>query len=492
MQHVEGLWDRRTSAAPQETPFVASGSRPAKRPNLIFILADDMGWGDLGCYGSLHIRTPQLDRLAAGGIRFTDAYSASPWCSPARIGLYTGKNPGRFEAGLEEPLTTRNETNGIPHGHPTLPSLLRNAGYRTAMFGKWHCGWLPWFSPLKIGFETFFGNLDGAMDYFTHIDTLGLPDLYEGETPIGMDGYYTDLITDRAVGYIRGIPPGDQFYMQVNFNSPHWPWEGRNDRDVAERIANDYTTGNAPFPLLHNDGGSLAKYGELIEAMDEGIGQILDMLDETGRASDTLICFASDNGGERYSFMWPFIGEKGDVTEGGIRVPFIARWPAAFYPAQCSDGYSIFMDWTATFLDAAGTAPDPAFPIDGRSLLPWLVDGEPHPQHDLMWRISSQGALRRGTMKYVVDDRPSARMGNWPIVPGTRHLLFDLSGDGREAANRAGHDPDKLNSLRAAYEQAAATLLPYPADHRGRPENSPVLRSPQHASANQPARSAPD
>jgi arylsulfatase A-like enzyme len=474
MQHVEGLWDRRQSNAPHEADFVAQGTRPTKRPNLIFILADDMGWGDLGCYGSLHIRTPHLDRMAVGGVRFTQAYSASPWCSPARIGLYTGKNPGRFEAGLEEPLATRNETNGIPHGHPTLPSLLRDAGYRTAMFGKWHCGWLPWFSPLKIGFETFFGNLDGAMDYFTHIDTLGLPDLYEGETPIGMDGYYTDLITDRAVDYIQRTPADDQFYMQVNYNSPHWPWEGRNDRDVADRIANDYTSGNVPFPLFHSDGGSLSKYGELIETMDEGIGRILDMLDETGRADNTLICFASDNGGERYSYMWPFVGEKGDVTEGGIRVPFIARWPAAFKPAQCSDDYSIFMDWTATFLDAGGASPDPAFPIDGRSLLPWLVDGDPHPQHDLMWRISSQGALRRGTMKYLTDNRPSARMGNWPMVPGTRHLLFDLSGDGREAANLARHEPDTLNRLRDAYEQAAATLLPYPPDHRGRPENSEV------------------
>ena len=492
MQNIEGLWDSRMSRAPHEKAFAALGSRPSKRPNLIFILADDMGWGDLGCYGSLHIRTPNLDRMAAGGVRFTHAYSASPWCSPARIGLYTGKNPGRFEAGLEEPLATRSETNGIPPGHPTLPSLLRGAGYRTAMFGKWHCGWLPWFSPLKIGFETFFGNLDGAMDYFTHIDTLGLPDLYEGETPIGMDGYYTDLITDRAVDYIKNTAGTDQFYMQVNYNSPHWPWEGRGDRDVANRIAADYASRNVPFPMFHFDGGSLAKYGELVEAMDEGIGRILDMLDETGRAGDTLICFASDNGGERYSFMWPFVGEKGDVTEGGIRVPFIARWPAAFDAGQCCDGYSIFMDWTATFLDAGGTAPDPAFPIDGRSLLPWLVEGEPHPQHDLMWRISSQGALRRGPMKYLVNHRPSAFMGNWPTLPGTRHMLFDLSGDGREAANLARHNPEELRALQNAYETVAAALLPYPLEHRGLPENSPVIRTPRHASPTQPAVSAPD
>jgi arylsulfatase A-like enzyme len=226
--------------------------------------------------------------------------------------------------------------------------------------------------------------------------------------------------------------------------------------------------------------------------MDEGIGRILDMLDQTGRANDTLICFASDNGGERYSFMWPFVGEKGDVTEGGIRVPFIARWPAAFDAGQCSDDYSIFMDWTATFLDAGGTSSDPAYPIDGVSLLPWLCDGEPHPQHDLVWRISSQGALRRGSKKYLVDHRPSARLGNWPMTPGIRHLLFDLSGDGREAANLARHHPDELQQLRGAYEAAISTLLPYPPNHRGRPENSAVLHGPQLASSSQPARSAPD
>ena len=483
MQHVEGLWDSRIADEPSERKFQARGKRPAKRPNLIFILADDMGWGDLGCFGSLHIRTPNLDRMAAGGVRFTHAYSASPWCSPARIALYTGKNPGRFEAGLEEPLSTRSETNGIPHGHPTLPSMLHEAGYRTAMFGKWHCGWLPWFSPIKIGFETFFGNLDGAMDYFTHIDTLGQKDLYEGETPIDMDGYYTDLITDRAVDYVHTVATDEQFYMQINYNSPHWPWEGRSDRDIAERIASDYQDGKHIFPILHLDGGSLAKYGELIETMDEGIGRVLDALDATGRADDTLIVFASDNGGERYSFMWPFVGEKGDCTEGGIRVPFIARWPAALDGGQVSDQHHITMDWTASFLDAAGTAPGPDTPLDGVSLVPWLVEGEPHPDHTLFWRVSSQGALRKGTHKYFVDHRGNAPVGNWPRYPGTRHYLYDLSGDGRECADLTRWDPERAAELRAEWERIDATLLPYPPGHRG---------VPRRATADKPAVSRPD
>ncbi len=481
MEHIEGLWDRRRSGSPEERAFTALGQRPSKRPNLIFILADDMGWGDLGCFGSLHIRTPNIDRIAAGGVRFTHAYSASPWCSPARIGLYTGKNPGRFQAGLEEPLSTRAEWNGIPNGHPTLPSMLLDAGYRTAMFGKWHCGWLPWHSPLKIGFETFFGNLDGAMDYFTHIDTLGQPDLYEGETPVGMEGYYTDLISDRAVDYVTSCDPSEQFYMQVNYNSPHWPWEGRDDRAVGDEIQRRYEAGEQPLPILHADAGSLAKYGEMIEQMDEGIGRILDALDATGRSDDTLICFCSDNGGERYSFMWPFVGEKGDVHEGGIRIPFVARWPAAIAGGQRSDGHNILTDWTATFLDAARTSP--AAPLDGVSLLPWLVGGDAHPDHDLFWRVSSQGALRRGKFKYVFNQRDHALFGSWPRIIPFSHALYDLSGDGREAANVARHHPELMASMRAEWERLAAELLPYPEGHRG---------LPRHATATKPAISQPD
>ena len=459
-------------AGPGERPFRPTGrGRPAGPPNIVWILADDLGWADLGCFGSLHIRTPVLDRLAAGGVRFTHAYAGSPWCSPSRISLYTGRNPGRFVAGLEEPLRTRAAGNGIPADHPTLPSLLRTAGYDTAMFGKWHCGWLPWFSPLRIGFGEFFGNYDGAMDYFAHIGTLGQPDLYEGETAVERVGYYTWLIADRAVEYLRR-PRTDPFYLQLNFTAPHWPWEGPDDADVGERIAADYRAGNVPFPLLHLDGGSLAKYGELVEAMDTAIGRVLDALDATGRAGDTIVVFSSDNGGERYSFQWPFVGEKGDVTEGGIRVPFIVRWPAALDAGQVTDAPTTTMDWTATLLDAAGTAASTEHPLDGPSLLGWLLGSQAYPEHDLFWRISSQGALRRGRFKYVRDGRDAAVLGNWPRWPGPRHLLFDLGGDGREQANLARHHPALLAELSAEWDRIAADLLPYPPEHPGLPRQA--------------------
>ena len=483
MQAVDGLWDRRNDAMAAESRFRPNGAgRTARRPNVIWILADDLGWGDLGCFGSLHIRTPALDRLAAAGVRFTHAYSSSPWCSPTRISLYTGRNPGRLAAGLEEPLRTRADGNGIPAGHPTLPSILRDAGYDTAMYGKWHCGWLPWYSPLRIGFNEFFGNYDGAMDYFTHIGTLGEPDLFEGETPVEQVGYYTWLIADRAVEYLSR-PRTDPFYLQLNFTAPHWPWEGPHDQPVGERIRDDYANGVGFLPLMHLDGGSLAKYGELVEAMDAAIGRVLDALEASGQADDTIIIFCSDNGGERYSFQWPFVGEKGDVQEGGIRVPFIFRWPAAIDGGQVSDSPNCTMDWTATLLEACRTEPHPEYPLDGTSLFGWLTGDVDFPRHDLFWRVSSQGALRRGRFKYVRDGRDRPILGNWPRYPGGAHLLYDVTGDGRERADVARHHPDVLAQLAEAWERINDDLLPYPPDHPG---------LPRHATAAFPAVSQPD
>lgn len=454
--------------------FASRGAgRPPKRPNIVFILADDLGWADLGCFGSTEIETPRLDRLAAEGIRFTHAYSSSPWCSPARIALYTGRYPGRLEAGLEEPLRTRRDGNGIPHDHPTLASLLVDAGYETAMFGKWHCGFMPWYSPVRSGFQRFYGCSDGAFDYHEHIGTLGQPDLWDGETLITEPGYFTDMISARAAEWI-GDDRGAPFYLQLNYTAPHWPWEGRDDADVGARIRADFEaqTGPDSWPLLHWDGGSIAKYCELVETMDEGIGVVLDALAATGTADDTIVCFASDNGGERWSKNWPFVGEKGDITEGGIRVPFILRWPAAVDGGQVSADPHIMLDWTATLLDAAGAAPDPGHPLDGPSLLPWLVDGDAHPDHDLYWRISSQSAIRRGRFKFVRNERGWSRLGNWPIRPGSFEHLYDVTVDGREAADIARFHPDVLEELRTALDERNDEMLPYPPDHPGLPRQS--------------------
>ncbi len=458
-----------------ESPFRSRAGGRTEPPNLVFILADDLGWADLGCYGSTEIATPNIDRLAAEGIRFTHAYAASPWCSPTRIALYTGRNPGRLPVGLEEPLRTHAEDMGIPADHPTLPSLLLDAGYETALFGKWHCGWLPWYSPLRIGFQTFFGNLDGAVDYFEHIDTLGQHDLWEGETPVEEVGYYTEMVSRRSAEWItteREAP----FYLQLNYTAPHWPWEGPDDADVGAEIRRRYESGEDALPLLHIDAGSLDKYREMVEAMDDGIGEVLDAIEAAGATENTLIMFCSDNGGERWSKNWPFVGEKGDLTEGGIRVPFVARWPEAIDPGQVSDDANITMDWTATMVDAAGAAPGPDHPFDGVSLLPWLLEGADYPEHDLFWRLASQGALRRGRLKYLRDGRDRGYLGNWPRGFNRRRgyfdLLYDVTVDGREQAQIARHHPEELSEMKAAWEVYEAELLPYPTTHPNLPRHA--------------------
>lgn len=437
--------------------------RPAERPDLVFVFADDLGWADLGCFGSPDIRTPNLDQAAASGVRFTHAYSASPVCSPTRIGLYTGRYPGRLHAGLEEPLRTRDERNGIPHDHPTLPKLLADAGYSTAMFGKWHCGWLPWFSPIRAGFQRFYGCLDGVIDYFEHIDTLGLHDFWEGETEIDEVGYATELISRESAAHIRAA--GDEpIYVQVNYTAPHWPWEGPGDAETGARIRAEYDAMEVPtsYPLCDFHSGSIEKYVEMVEAMDAGFGEILAAIDDRGRAADTLLVFSSDNGGERWARNWPFVGEKGDLTEGGIRVPFFASWPAAVDGGQVCDRPTITMDWTATMLDAAGVAPDPAYPLDGPSLVPYLVEGAEHPGHDLFWRTNSQVAMRRGDVKYLHDRRPRPGLGQWPVHEGDYHLLYDVTVDGRERADLAPHHPDLVAAMRAETERFEASMLPYP------------------------------
>lgn len=460
------------------------GRRPATRPDLVFIFADDLGWADLGCFGSTTIRTPNLDRMAAEGVRFTHAYSASPVCSPTRIGLYTGRYPCRLHAGLEEPMRTRDERNGIPHDHPTLPSLLVDGGYSTAMFGKWHCGWLPWYSPLRAGFQRFYGCLDGAIDYFEHLNTLGEHDLWEGETEVHDVGYFTEMIAREASAYIRAA--GDEpIYVQVNFTAPHWPWEGPGDAEVGARIRREYaeleTVTSDPLCDFHS--GSLAKYGEMVEAMDAAIGELFAAIEERGRGDDTLIVFSSDNGGERWAKNWPFVGEKGDLTEGGIRVPFLVRWRSAIDGGQVCDRPNITMDWTATMLDAAGVAPHPDYPLDGVSLLAYLVEGAEYPEHDLRWRTTNQVAIRRGAMKYLHDRRPRPRLGAWPVADGDYHLLYDVTVDGREKANLAPHHPELLAELRAEAERFDAEMLPYPPDMPG---------LPRRATADQPAVGHPD
>ena len=430
------------------------------RPNFVFILADDLGYADLGCYGGRSGCSPELDRMAAEGLRFTHGYSNSPVCSPTRFALLTGRWQYRLRGGNDEPIASRHRGNaelGLPPEHPTLASLLRDAGYATALVGKWHLGFLPHFGPLKSGYQEFFGPMSGGVDYFTHKDSSGAHDLFEGESEAHRSGYLTDLISDRAVEFIeRRKGANDPFLLSVHYTAPHWPWETRGDEAEARRIEK----------IFHFDGGSVETYLTMIRQMDEGIGRIMVSLKRAGLERNTLVVFTSDNGGERFSDTWPLVGKKMDLLEGGIRVPYVVRWPARIRAGSATAQPVLTMDWTATFLEAADVAPDPAYPLDGVSLAQTLAKPATGFERDLFWRMKyrNQKAMRSGDWKYL-------------SIEGDE-FLFNLALDARERANYAKREPDRLAALRGRYAEWEKTLPEFPAATFSVPATKADLATP--------------
>jgi arylsulfatase A-like enzyme len=425
------------------------------RPNIVFIVADDLGYADLGCYGGRDAAfgpvSPVLDGLAANGLKLTQGYANSPVCSPTRFALMTGRYQYRLRGAAEEPIRSDSRGNtalGLPPAHPTLPSLLRDSGYRTALIGKWHLGYPPHFGPLRSGYDEFFGPLSGGVDYFTHCDSRGTHDLWLGDEEAQAEGYLTDLLSQRAVDYVGRMAqqPADDakpFFMSLHYTAPHWPWETRDDAAQAPAVKDN---------LFDLAGGNIHVYRRMIHHMDEGIGRLMAALEAHGMAENTLVVFTSDNGGERFSDNWPLVGGKMDLTEGGIRVPWIAHWPAGIAPGGESRQLCLTMDWSATMLDAAGVAADPAYPLDGVSLMPVLRDAGHRFDRPLHWRMNHRGqqAMRDGRWKYLRVD------GN--------DYLFDLSADERERANLGKKEPERLARMRADWEAWNATMPPIPAD----------------------------
>lgn len=399
------------------------------RPNFVFILADDLGYADLHCYGGRANCSPNLDRMASEGLLFTNGYANSSVCSPSRFAIATGRYQHRLRGGWDEPIASRSPELGLPPGHPTMASLLRHAGWATALIGKWHMGALPWYSPLQSGYQEFFGHRTGAADYFSH-GGLGGHDLWEGDEEIYREGYLTDLITDRAIDFVRR-QSGRPFLLSLHYNAPHWPWETRDDEAESGRIGSR---------IAHLDGGSVPTYLEMIRIMDEGIGRVLAAIDEIGAREETLVVFTSDNGGERFSDTYPLVGKKMDLLEGGIRVPYIVRWPSRLEAGGTFDRLAIGMDWTPTFLTAAGVPPDPAYPLDGVDLFGEEVE------RNLYWRMvyRNQRAVRSGVWKYLSIDGAE--------------FLYDLSRDQRERANLRYREPEKFEELKRAWREWNASM----------------------------------
>ena len=446
MKH--SLTRRQFLAASAVAPFVRQASAP---PNILYIMADDLGYADVSCYGRRDYTTPNIDRLATQGMRFMQAYANSAVCTATRVALITGRYQYRLPVGLEEPLATAGTRNiGLPPEHPTVASLLKKAGYGTMLIGKWHLGRLPDYSPLKSGYDQFWGFRSGGVDYFTHKSgpaNTASDDLWDGDTPVHQNGYLTDLLGERAISAINDYAKRRQpFFMSLHFNAPHWPWEGPDDEAESQRIR----------ALADYDGGSLATYARMVQRLDFQIGRILQTLESAGVAGNTVVIFTSDNGGERFSDTWPFSGKKMELLEGGVRIPAIVRWPGRIRAGSTSEQVAISMDWLPTFLEIAGGKADPAYPLDGVSLVRTLTQNAAPVQRKLFWRFKANGqrAIRDGDMKWLQID------GNT--------FLFNVVTDPLERANLKNRMPDVYKKLVAEYEDWNAGMLPEdPASNTG-------------------------
>jgi len=416
------------------------GSAPARRPNIVYIMADDMGYGDLGCYGKVY-DTPNIDRLGAEGIRLTQGYANSCVCTATRVGLITGRYQNRFRVGQEEPLGANSDKIGLDPALPTMPGYMRKLGYRTALVGKWHMGDGPRFGPLKSGYDRFFGLYSGGKDYFLQGDTPSAA-LRDGDKVLQGHRYLTDELGDRAVREIReAATDRTPLFLSLHFTAPHWPWEGPEDLKVAETLSS----------ILHHDGGSIATFQKMLTSLDGNVGKVLQAIADAGEADNTIVVFTSDNGGERFSNVWPFTGMKGELLEGGIRVPVLVRWPNRIAHGGQSDQVAISMDWMPTFIAAAGAPADFQAPGDGISILPQLLGGASVPRRlSWMYKANNQAAHRDGDWKYL-------RLGAY-------EYLFNLAQDERERANLSKREPARFAAMQKAHTAWAATMLPYPKD----------------------------
>jgi arylsulfatase A-like enzyme len=420
-----------------------------RKPNVVFIIMDDLGYGDIGSYGVTDARTPHLDRLAREGVRLTDAYANGANCTPTRAALISGRYQQRV--GIEWPLNSSEQNRGLPVTGTSLPALLKKGGYATGLVGKWHLGFRREFGPNAHGFDEFFGFLSGAVDFYTHRRGDGTHDLFENTTPVEVPDYLTDEITRRAVRFVdshAAVP----FFLEVAYNAVHWPFQPPDrrpsDPDAVPRPheTNDQRLFQGPddaVPATRQD------YVRMLERADQGIGTILAALDRHGLARNTLVVFTNDNGGEWLSRNAPFSHRKSTLWEGGIRVPLILRWPGRLPAGRTSEQVAITMDLTASILAATASAVPPSHRLDGIDILPILRGDSPLTDRQLFWRIARPDRQQR-----------AVRAGQWKLlVDGGQLLLFDLLADPGERHDLAARRPElvvKLKGLLQAWEKEIA------------------------------------
>lgn len=431
--------------------FIEPCNAQAKRPNIVVIVADDMGYADIGIHGSKDIPTPNIDSLARNGVRFTDAYVSGPYCSPTRAGLMTGKYPQRFghEFNILNHRAEHAEV-GLPVSEKTIADHLRGAGYRTALFGKWHLGTAARFHPMERGFDEFFGFLEGAHAYTTPEPQKTYP-LYDGRKPVVEPAYLTDVIAERSVEFInrnRDKP----FFLYQAFNAVHTPMQA--PEKYLARVS-------------HIKGEPRRTYAAMLIAMDDGIGRTLAALKAAGVEDNTLIFFFSDNGGPTIfggingSSNGPLKGSKRQTWEGGIRVPFIASWKGHIPAGTTYSRPIIQLDVMPTALAAVGVKVPKQAKLDGVDLLPFLrgkkvSDRGPH--KTLFWRLGGIMAIRKGDWKLVRMTDNGFQEPPAPISDLAAFQLYDLSTDIGEANDLARKHPEKVKELAADWHRWTTSL----------------------------------
>lgn len=451
-----GAWGSTALSAPAETRLT--------RPNVIVILADDLGYGDISAYGQNRVRTPNIDRLAAGGVRFTDGYVTAAVCAPSRAAILTGRQQTRY--GWEFNPVGPDPTTGVDATQPMIGQLLKHAGYTTAMVGKWHLGHRRGFHPLDRGFDEYFGVLAGATEYWetkgsgdvgitTPVDSLisreQLP-IYRGRETVQVDGYLTDIFTREATDVI-GRNKANPFFLYLAYTTPHTPLQA----------ASHYWT-RAP-----SEGREIDRiYDAMLLSLDDGVGRILDKLEAEGLRDDTIIVFLSDNGCPTYvrgaCSNGRLSGHKANLWEGGVRVPFILSWPRAVRPGVYSRPVSS-LDILPT-LAAAAKAALPAG-REGVDLSPCLRSADSCPERALFWRSGPNHAVRVGDWKLIVankSDKPTERPDDLsgPMTEGVRTegsplgqwvLLYNLKADPSEKHDVAAAHPKIVAHLQARFAE---------------------------------------
>ncbi|QGJ72383.1 N-acetylgalactosamine-6-sulfate sulfatase [Planctomycetales bacterium 10988] len=418
------------------------------QPNLIVIMADDLGYGDLSCYGNEVIKTPNLDQLAAEGMKFTDFHSSGAVCSPTRAGLLTGRYQQR--AGVDGVIFAdpqQNRHHGLYPSEITFSQVLKETGYATACIGKWHLGYRKEFNPVHHQFDLFRGYVSGNVDYHSHVDRMGVLDWWNGLRIENEPGYSTYLIGDYACEFIKDNQ--DQpFCLYIAHEAPHTPYQGPNDVPVRAE--------GKKGQIRPSRTDSQMALKEMIEAMDKTVGQVMQTLQETNLEENTFVFFLSDNGGTADSNNGPLRGKKGTFWEGGHRVCAMAKWPGKIEAGTVSKATAISIDLMPTILEIAGAKVPEGHQLDGISLKSHLFTKEKLPNRAIYWTTNGKMAMRKGPWKLLYPKRNSE--------PELYHLGKDLG----ESNNLAQEYPDRVNhmtrSLRRWKEEVEADATPQKAE----------------------------